>query len=286
MALISILVALALEYFFGALDRVRNYAWFDAYTLWLEKRCGGKVFWNGPLGVLLTLALPLLFLYFLAALLDRHSIILVFLLATAVFIYFLGPDLNELLDKYVTALHGGDEASASHLEETIQISGISGGGSGERIIRSILVRAHEHLFGVIFWFIILGMLGAMLYGLTVQLKKRFGDIRGGYADAIQKLHGILMWPSARLQALGFALAGDLVSGLGGWNSVPEGGQGSSEDLIGSCGIGALNYAPNGGTEEEPAKLADWVQESQALINRTLIIWLTALGFMTLGGWLA
>ena len=29
-----------------------------------------------------------------------------------------------------------------------------------------------------------------------------------------------------------------------------------------------------------------IQETQALINRTLIVWLTALGIMTLGGWLA
>lgn len=286
MTLISILVGLALEYFFGALDRIRNFSWFDAYSLWLERQCSVKAFWNGPAGVLLTLALPLLLLHVVAVLLDRSSIILVFLLATAVFIYSLGPDLNTLLDKYITALHGGDEVSASHLEEGIRVGGIKGEEAGERILRSILVRAHEHFFGVIFWFIILGMMGALLYCLTVRLKERLGEIRGGYADAVTRLHGILMWPSARLQALGYALAGDLVGGLGGWNAARDEGTGSSEDLIGSCGLGALNYAPEAGAEIEPGKLADWVQESQALINRTLLIWLTALGFMTLGGWLA
>ena len=285
MTLLSILLALALEYFFGALDRVRNYGWFDAWAAWLDRNCGPKRSWNGPLGVLLTLVLPLLALYLFMLLLLQSSIILVFLLATAVFIYSLGPDLNNLLDQYITALHGGDEVSASHLEEAIRVPGVAGEDAGGRILRSILVRAHENVFGVIFWFTVLGMLGALLFALTTRLNRNLAGVQSGYADAVRRLHYILAWPSARLLGLGFALAGDLVSSLGGWNSTAAGGRDASEDLIGACGLGALNYTPEA-HEPEAAKLADWVQEVQALVNRTLIIWLTALGFMTLGNWLA
>ena len=70
-----------------------------------------------------------------------------------------------------------------------------------------------------------------------------------------------------------------------WNSSTAAGRDSSQDLVGACGLGALDYTVDA-HEPEPARLAAWTQETQALVNRTLIIWLTALGFMTLGDWLA
>lgn len=285
MTLISILVGLALEYFFGALDHVRNFRWFDAYLDWLEKRCSSHHLWDGVIGVVFSLALPLFLLGLVENILADLNVVLEFLLATAVFIYSLGPDLNTLLERYSEALRSGDENQQTDLEEALRIDGIPGEEGGERMIRSILVRSHEHLFGVIFWFLVLGPVGALLYRLSVNLARRFGGIRGGYADAAHNLRRILMWPSIRLEAVCLALAGSLVHALEAWHKVQGSILEDSEDIIGAAGLGALQYHPAPANDEEHQAFADWVQEVQALINRGLVVWLTGLGILTLGGWL-
>lgn len=285
MTLISIILGLALEYVAGTLDHVRNYVWFDYYVKWLERRCGGKVYWDGPLGVVITLALPLLVLAILSYALAEAGAVFVFVLATAVFIYSLGPDLNALLDKYIAALQSDDEAAVAGMEEALQVSGVRGAAEEERMLRSVLIRSHEHAFGVIFWFIVLGMTGALLYSLVVRMRQRYSGIHGRYADAVRQLHGILRWPSTRLEAIGFALAGNLVEALDGWRAVAAEAAHSSDDIIGAAGLGAARRGMGPPEEPEEHRFANQVQETQALINRTLIVWLTALGIMTIGGWL-
>jgi membrane protein required for beta-lactamase induction len=287
MTLLSILLTFALEYFLGALDRVRNYAWFDAWVRWLEGRCAGKSFWDGPAGAVLTLAVPLGVLALAGNALAAVNILAIFLLATAVLIYSLGPDLNSRLDEYIAALQSGDESAQHDIESQLLVGGVRGEDERERMIRSILLRSHEQLFGVLFWFTVLGMTGALLFCLVVQLRRRSADAQGGYVQAVRDLHQILCWPSARLEALGFALAGNLVDALDGWRAVGDAvALDASDELLGSVGVGALHVGLHRAQEEEGAHpLVDGVSEAQALINRTLVIWLIALGFMTIGNWI-
>jgi len=290
MTLISILLGLALEYKLGALDHLRNRDWFDQYGRWLEARCSSYSFWDGPTGVLLTLALPLVLLLLIAHFLASTTTVFAWLLAIAVFIYSLGPDFNTLINAYVQSLENNDEAAVRRIEESLFPAALTDEKEEREkaAIGTILLCAHEHIFGVIFWFITLGMLGAMMYCLVVRLDDKFDDIHGGYADAVRNLHHVLMWPSARLQALGFALGGSLVDALEGWRSVEGDSLFASSDIIATSGIWALQYQPALGSEyhDDGESYINWVKEAQALANRTLIVWLTILGVMTLGGWLA
>jgi membrane protein required for beta-lactamase induction len=287
MTLVSILLTFALEYFLGALDRVRNFAWFDAWLRWLESRCAGREFWNGAAGVVLTLGVPLVVLALIGNALAAVNLVAVFLLATATLIYSLGPDLNSRLDQYIGALQSGDESAQHDIESQLLVPGVRGEDESERMVRSILLRSHEHLFGVLFWFTVLGMTGALLFCLAARLRQRPADPRSGYAQATQDLYRILCWPSARLEALGFALAGNLVDALDGWRAAGDAmALDSSDELLGSVGVGALHVGLRRAPEEEGAHpLAEGVSEAQALINRTLVIWLIALGFMTIGNWI-
>ena len=285
MTLLSILVGLGLEYFLGTLDRLRNFAWFDVYRNWLESRCGKMQFWEGPAGVLLTLAAPLLVLALITNLLDGLSPVLSFILAAVIFIYSVGSDVNSLLDDYIDALVSGDEGSVRGIEQQLRGDITSADTTGLAIIQSAFLRAHDHLFGVIFWFILLGPVGALLFCLVVRLKNRCKDLRGAYADAVRNLHGVLIWPPARLLALGFALAGSLVDALEGWRDVKGHTLDNSIAVITASAIGAMQFRSIDTTDEQAQK-AEYlarVQEVQALINRTLIVWLTILGLMTLRG---
>lgn len=285
MTLISILIGLALEYFLGVLDRFRDFSWFDHYSSWLELKCSRYGFWDGPFGVLLTLAVPLSLLALAAYFLNEMTVLFGFILATAVFIYSLGPELNNLIDSYLDALEDNDESDIQELEQELIADRQP---AEDEIVEALLLRAHETVFGVIFWFIVLGMYGALLYCLVYRMQQKFGDVHGDYASAVSHLHSILMWPSSRLMALGFALSGSLVDALDGWRNVSADTLEAGEEIIGQSGLGALQYSsePSGEYEQEHAERIEWVKQTQGLINRTLIVWLTVLGVMTLGGWLS
>lgn len=290
MTLISILLGLALEYFLGALDQIRNRDWFDNYMRWLEARCSRYGFWEGPAGVLLTLLLPLVLLLVVAHLLASLSPILAWLLAIAVFVYSLGPDFNTLISGYIHALEQGDQAGIRRHEEVLFREELPEDQEEKekKAIETVILCAHEHIFGVIFWFILLGMTGALLYCLVLRLVDKFDGIYGGHSEAAGNLHKLLMWPSARLQALGFAVGGSLVDALEGWRTVEGESLDISEAIVATSGLWALQYRPSATSdfEDENESYINWLSEAQALANRTLIVWLTLLGVMTIGGWLA
>ena len=285
MTLLSILVGLGLEYFLGTLDRIRNFVWFEKYCGWLELRCNRLSFWDGPIGVLITLAIPLIVLALIANFLANISIILSFALAVVVFIYSIGSDINSLLSNYVEALESDDEGSVRGIERQLGQEANEDEHDGLGIIHTVLVRAHDHIFAVIFWFIVLGPVGALLYSLTVRMKHSFNDIHGAYADAVRNLYNVMIWPTARLLAIGFALAGSLVDALEGWREADGNSFDSSEHIIRNSGLGAIQYQKRESQteQEQQAVYLEHIQEIHTLINRTLIIWLTILGLMTISG---
>lgn len=290
MTLISILLGLALEYFLGSLDHIRTFAWFEHYSRWLERHGSRWSWWNGPAGVLVTLLLPVLLLLGAGYLLGRASVILAFLLGVAVFVYCLGPDLNAILKHYVTSAKrrgetdGDDEVS---VELDLRAETGQEGDDEEASIGAILFRSHENIFAILFWFVLLGMAGALLYRLVVRLENRYEGIHGGYAEAVGNLHRIMMWPSARVQAFSFGLGGSLMHAVESWRAVGGHTLDCSADVISHSGMGALQYehAGSGDGEADRAAHLEWIDETRGLINRALIIWLTVLGILTIGGFI-
>lgn len=285
MTLLSILVGLGLEYFLGTLDRIRNFVWFEKYSGWLESRCNKLPLWDGPVGVLLTLAVPLVVLALVVNFLENISVIFSFVLAVVIFIYSIGSDVNSLLNNYVEALQADDEGSIRGIENQLGHDADADEHDGLNIIHTILVRAHDHIFAIIFWFIVLGVVGALLCCLTVRMKHTYNDIHGAFADAVRSLYSVMIWPTARLLAVGFALAGSLVDALEGWRNVGGNSFDSSEDIIMDSGLGAIQYQKRESEteQEQQAVYLEHIHEVQTLINRTLIVWLTILGLMTISG---
>ena len=302
-----VLVALGVELRLGDFDRYRNLAWFEHYTTWLESRLTGYAFWNGAGGLLLTLSVPLLLLGALVYLAGEVHFLLAFLLSLLVLIYSFGPALNSLVNRYADALSSGDYDAGREVLDQILYGDAAGEGTDpDRVISSIMLRAHEYLFAVVFWFVLLGAVGALLYCLVLNLAARYGQADSGYAGAIRDLHNILMWPSARLLALGFALGGSLVSALESWRTVAGNTLDISREVIAVSGFGALHYDPasrvdigagvaaDAQADADAKEVADAdkevfigrIRETLALINRTLIVWLIVLGLMTIAGWIS
>ena len=286
MTLIIILLGLLVEHFVGVTEKARRLDWIINYQLWLENRLAMYPFWGGPVGLIITVALPLCLLLVVDYLLIKLFWPLELFFAFIVFIYSLGPRyLNPELDSYIEAIEAENNETADSIAMDIIGPTYDEHPGEQAVIENILLQANDRLFAVLFWFLILGPFGALLYRFVSVIRDRFADIHGGYADTARDLFNILNWPAARLLAVGNALAGNLVEAIDAWFENETGSLENNEVIIKASGLGALQYNP----DYEPAEATTpednsyWIRATQGLLNRTLIIWLIVLGIMTIAG---
>jgi len=286
MTLIILLCGLAMEYFLGVLDDVRQLTWFSRYSDFLENKLVQSRYWNSTAGVIMTLAGPLILILLIDYGLSEVFSPLSYLFALAILLNSIGPVfLNQSLNAYVQALDAEDDVQARHYAGELchSIAAPDPDKDQQEIIGSIFVGANERLYAVIFWFIVLGPFGAMLYRLANILKFKYQDVHGIYADSVRHLNHILNWPSMRLFALGNALAGNMIEAMEAWRMNEDSSFAANEAVLISSGFGALHYRPGADMPEDDLDRSYWVRATQGLINRTLIVWLTVLGIMTIAG---
>jgi membrane protein required for beta-lactamase induction len=206
---------------------------------------------------------------------------------TLVFIYCLGPrDLAMDVDTWCEvcdSLH-----PALRLRAAAQLLGIPDElpenveDNAHDVTSAVLVQANERLFGVLFWFVLLGPLGAVMWRSS-SLLQRYYRYDGEFGLAASWLYGLLSWLPARLLALAYAMSGHFDAALDGWKAAqsrqPVGGEGSMMVLT-ETGMGALGLPDDSftGTGREP------VQAAMRLVWRSLVIWVVIIALMTLVGW--
>jgi membrane protein required for beta-lactamase induction len=283
MTLIFILIALGLDFFLGGLERYRNYNWITALFYSLEKRLAHYRYWDGIPGLLVVLAIPFFGLLLLMTFCHYWSGISEAVLTLIILIYCLAPeDLDNRLDLYIRAVDeniGSVDVQADNLINYELVSDEENNDAA--IIKSALIESHQRVFAVIFWFLILGIVGAMMYRVVRVLTEEHRGVRSGIADTTKDLLNILEWPSTRIMIIGLGLAGSLVDAFSGWKQSEQLSFEVNNDVLADAGMGALQYLPE--IEVPGREESYWIGELKSLINRTLIIGLAVLGIMTLSG---
>lgn len=310
MNFLALLLGLALERMLTHLFHLRAFRWldplFDAYLRRLQPgshaaygpaRLWAAVALTGFLAILLVLPVTLLSI----ALYDEMLRIPYFLFAVVVLLFSLGPrDLDDEVEDYLSALQSGDEAARLRIAAQLleSPSPVVLARDNAAIERAIYVQANNRIFGVVFWFLVLGPSGAWAFRVLdllrhrVEIKAADGEVVAGRAvalAAVRLLHGICAWVPSRLLALGYALAGNFEDAMAGWrNRGREAGlplaEGSAEIMarVGTAasGRGALDV-------EDTIEAMDRVRGARALVMRTLwMIWCPVIAILTLYDWLA
>jgi len=277
MALISIILGLLLDRTFRHLHDLRDMTWFEFYSQAIQRFTGKRM---PPLQFILILALPVLLLLSIQILL--HDFLFnfpAFLFGVVVFIYCLGPAcLSTDIEDYIHARTLGDDDEALHYAGTITDSAASTSPDQQTsdVTRAILYVANERIFATIFWFIILGPFGCMLYRLISELSKQieYDEL----AEFSEFIHAIMAWIPARMLAAGYALTGNFDGAYHAYKDrayTSDISQGNKEILV-STGLGAMR---NLDVESELAS----IYAAQALVMRAVIVWISILALMTLGG---
>ncbi|MBZ0071356.1 MAG: regulatory signaling modulator protein AmpE [Gammaproteobacteria bacterium] len=300
MTLIAILISLLLERLLDHVQDLRRYERYADYIEWMRRHLQGDS-WDGRLGVLVLLAPPVLITAVLqAGLEDALFGLLGLLFAIAVLLFCLGPrDLGHELARYREALSAGDDELATRLARTLlgHEPPPPAGAQARAVIETVLVQANVRVFGVLFWFVILGPVGAVLYRAVTELRRHTLQDSDEFAWATRQLTEILDWVPARLTAMGYALSGDFEAAVARWRAVSAGTDRwlvpASQVLI-AAGCGALDVDED---EDDDGDAVDakvridanvaWdrtLQSAMALVWRTLSLWVVVIALLTLAGW--
>ena len=286
MALIAILISLMVERLLGSMEELRRFDWFFAYHRRVAVRLAQVKWLNGPLGALLLL-LPLIapvvaIDYYLS------GVWLLFGLAFAVLtlLFCFGPrDLEAEVEAFVDARARDDEESACwHASELLGGDEVASSAEvTKRIMQNIFVEANERLLAIVFWFVLLGPGGALLYRLSSLLQQQQTEQAEGIYEAGVRLHYLLAWLPARLCAVAYAMAGSFVEAVHGWREVDSSWFESSRKVLIASGFGALRIEP--GEIEDDSHACDQVSECLALVRRAVLVFLSLVALFTLAGWM-
>ena len=267
MVFIAILLALSLERFFDW-GHLRRWQWYDQYC----QLIGPYVDRLSPPLRLASWILPLVILvgiveYILSGWMYGF---LRFLFDFVVLLYCFGPvNFWAQLYECLQAMQQGD----AHLVEVRAkaafpyVSAPNSQALHQALIRAIFVDGHKRIFAVLFWFAILGPMGAALYRLTVAANNRAAaDMASFSMRAVE----ILDWLPARALGFLFALGGHFVKVLGQWQKYGfQGVLNVSDTLVAETGVAGLDLPPNKPLPEN----GDVEKAAIQLFDRALIIML-------------
>lgn len=301
MKLIALLIGLIVERLATQLFHLRELRWLDRVIDFGFRQVDRYANWPPLLLVILlafVLVLPVLLLRL--SLGDALYGFPYLIFAVLVLFFSLGPrDIAEEVDEHCAALRSEEPERIRATAKTLLEKEISA-DPAERSLeveQAVCIQGNNRLFAVIFWFVLLGPLGAWTYRVTDLIRRR-AVFRAGRDDsgtgvaslvvgAAEDLHGWLAWIPARLTAMGYALAGNFDGALTAWRTpTPRGAEelhARSENLLARVGTGAIALPPV--IEEDiTERSVRGAAAAKRLVLRSLLIWAAVVAAMTLYGW--
>ena len=117
-------------------------------------------------------------------------------------------------------------------------------------IEEALLASHRHVFGVLFWFVVLpGPSGAVMYRLAEHLARSWGTTSARmsnatgqtepFGDFSQRIFLFIDWVPVRLSAIGFAVVGNFEDAIFCWRNYSQQWTDPSRGIILAAGAGAL-----------------------------------------------
>jgi membrane protein required for beta-lactamase induction len=294
MKLIALILGFGMEHFATQLLHLRELRVFDRYFDVALQLARGKhqifVLTVVIIG-LAVLALPVVFIHFWLRDADIRWDLVYIAFALLVVFLCLGPrDLDDEVAEYCNALDAGDEEGAKRVLFEIAEAKRRGLSETEAIEDAIFIQAPNRIFGVVFWFIALGPVGAWLFRISDLLRRRTAfealreeELRETVLPTVELIHALLLWIPVRLAALGYALSGSFDDSLNRWRSLgAPGGEPlhrRNDVLVAGVGRAAMS-----GVLDEPANSSQAARNALRLVTRTLFIWMIVIALMTIFGW--
>jgi AmpE protein len=286
-AFLAILIVVVLGHVLPEYTRLRDYGWFRAWLASAERSLGEQRLWRGGAGLLVSLGVPLLgvgLLQFLSR--GQFYGLLTFLLGLVALYYAWGPRDLDLDAEAAAAAPEGEPRRAAFAA----LAGHPADGH-DAAVTAVMEAALVRWFGTLFWFLLLGAVGAIGYRL-VQLCARTPEFEAALPPAqrelARRLAALLDWPVAHLMTLALAVAADFDRVLHTWREWHAGERRDplSTSFLASAALALVRVAEEEeGSDGAGDALASALQQALALCWRVLIVWLVVLALMVLAGFI-
>lgn len=289
MNFIVIVVALLLDQVLRPFEHLRAHLWYERLLgEWARNATAA-----GPVLETLAALAPSFVVAFAAGAiglgLAKVHIVFGFAYAVLVLVATLGPrDLTTQVSAYLKARSGGDEEGA-HLAASLILEGEPPADPticSHAVVDAVLVRAGDRLFSVIFWFAVLGPLGAVLYRAADIMAVSAAENRPGslYARTALRVKVVLAWIPLHLLAFTYAVGGSFDEAM---REIKRAYAETAEHFLqrGSVAVAFAGHAALRGIAGEDADEFAAMHSAIDLIWRSVVIWLTIFGVITLLGWL-
>lgn len=300
MNFVALLLGLGIERLLTHLFHLREFRWLDPAfdrVLRMFEKTSRVVTMAGLVLFTLVLIVPVGLIFF--ALAGTLYQIPYFALAVIVLLFSLGPrDLKEEVNDYCAAVDDARAEDARRVAREL-IEDDLPEGSEERIAlveRAVFVQANNRIFGVVFWFLLLGPAGAWLFRMLDMMRRRLAfqysrnhdeEVGTTIVWAVRTLHGLFAWLPARLLSAGYAMAGSFEDALSCWRQYSDDRTQPffqmTSDLMACIGHGAVGAARE---VDDESGASTPVRQAMDLVNRTLwLIWCPIIAILTLSDWL-
>lgn len=296
MTLIAILTALGLGHFAPGLGDLRRTGWVRNWTAAVARHSDRLPGFDGAAGVVAVLLPPLAAVALLQVLLaGLYYGLAAFVFSVLVLVWAWGPrDLDDDVQAYLAARESGDTADQRRAAQRIVPGELpaESQAEAETVVAWIYLGALERWFGVVFWFLVLGPLGAVLYRLTQVLARNMpgSELDESFVEAARRLRRLLDWPVCLLMATGLAIVGHFDAVIHAWRAYYRREQcgffALDPGYLLAAARATLHAPPTGWRDEAPAEsgVAGEIRASMNLVWRVLFVWLSVVALLTVAGW--
>jgi AmpE protein len=215
-----------------------------------------------------------------------------YVFAVVVLLFCLGPrDRGEEVNDYCKAIEEGDAEEIHEIATELLECQPEPGQAPPDVEEAVYAQANNRIFGVVFWFVLLGPTGAWLFRVLDLMQRRAVHFacqepaiedEGEWSQVVQAillLHRLLAWLPSRLLTIGYMLAGSYDGAQAAWKNLRTVSSvmfpGPTDQLLGVVGRGAAPVAAEGDVVTRARVARD-------LVSRTLwMIWCPVLAILTL-----
>ena len=279
--LVSILLVLLVCRALPELARLRNFSW---WRQWLDHQARSSAAVALALGVGVPVLVCALLQWGLHGTLFGLTSLL---FAAFVLFYCWGPrDLERDVEAVAKAPDSERRGTAAQaLRDDGQSAELP--LQPEALVTAAFHCALRRWFGVLFWFVVFGPTGALMYRLT-QLLASLPEHAGAQT---QRAAAVLDWLPAHLMALALALASNFDAVFKTWRDWHVAHKGDFEldpgflDAIARASIDAEVAAGDGyGQDHDGHSPLVALDDAMVQIRRMLVVWLTVIALVVLAGW--
>jgi len=291
---LTLLLALLLDHFLGETRRWHPLVGFGSLATWLEKqlnRDNTTSIWKQRLHGLLAMLILLTPFALLAYALQQNTTLSLIFGVVILYLAIGAQSLKQHAQAINSALQKNNIDDA-RIKTAYMVSRDTGNmeltDMSRATIESVLENGNDAIFATLFWFVLAGIPGVVIYRLTNTLDAMWGyrtDRYKYFGTAAARLDDILNLIPARLTALSYALTGQLMPALRCWRKQGHQWESPNAGPVMAAGAGALSIQLGGPAQYhgamrdrcflgmDNAPQTEDINRALNLINRSILLWL-------------